>query len=572
MQISLITYTTVALLLLFVTTVMGAEGESVAAIMNKLELYSQQSASGFFVLFTIAMATLVSEDLASIAAGLLAAKSIITPTEAVIASGIGIYLGDIALYLAGYLLGVSALHRAPLKWFLSEQTVKQCKKLYEKRGTAIIVSSRFLPGTRTATFFAAGLVKMNPAKLLTVFGVSVILWTPILVLGSMVAGDIVIRYAELYTRYALWILLGCVAFIFFLSRVLGPLFTWKGRRLWLSRWYRIRYWEFWSPWILYTPLFFYILYLGLIKYRALTLFTLTNPGIEPDSGFLWESKASILSSLLPKNVGSWAILGSQSSDTETVMQLESFMLRSNLTYPIVLKPDCGQRGKGVTICKSEEEAKKVLADTTQKYIAQEYLAGKEYGVFYYRYPGESQGKIFSITKKIPLAVTGNGKNTLEELILSDRRAICMAPLFLKQHQHDLLKVIPDKKNIQLVSLGTHSRGSVFLDGNSLASSDLSKALDKIVQPFSEFYFGRFDLKAASDDCLKRGCNLKVIELNGITSEAVHIYDPKNSVLCGWQTLMKQWELAFAIAAINQKKGHTPMGLRPFLTHLFRGKE
>ncbi|MEJ2134583.1 MAG: hypothetical protein P8X86_04980 [Desulfofustis sp.] len=62
----------------------------------------------------------------------------------------------------------------------------------------------------------------------------------------------------------------------------------------------------------------------------------------------------------------------------------------------------------------------------------------------------------------------------------------------------------------------------------------------------------------------------MIELNGLTSEATHIYDPQNSILYAWKTLIEQWSIAFEIAEANLKKGVQPMALGDFIRHWRRG--
>jgi hypothetical protein len=51
-----------------------------------------------------------------------------------------------------------------------------------------------------------------------------------------------------------------------------------------------------------------------------------------------------------------------------------------------------------------------------------------------------------------------------------------------------------------------------------------------------------------------------VELNGVTSEATHIYDPRHSLIDGWRTLFRQWRLAFEIGRANRDAGHAPTGL------------
>jgi len=543
---------------------------TVESLLTAFEEYAAQSSSRFTLLLIIAAATLISEDLACIAAGLLAARSIISPLEAIVASGLGIYIGDILLYLTGYLIGLKALHHPPLKWFVSEHRVQQCRTLFQRRGLGLIFMSRFLPGTRTATFLAAGLVRVDLVKLLVVFGLAVVIWTPILVLSAVLIGRQVITYIDIYSGWALWVFFFLLALIFTITRLIVPLFTWRGRRLLLSRWRRFSNWEFWPFYVTNVVTFVYVLYTGLVKYRRATLFTLTNPAIKPDSGFIGERKSSIFKGLRQEYVGRWRLVGAANTMQDRLDLLHSFMADHSLDYPIVLKPDAGQRGQGVKICPDHETARQWLEQAERDYLIMEYLPGEEFGVFYYRLPDQPRGRIFSINRKKLLDVVGDGKSTLEELILRDERAVCMAPMFFENLEADLLDIIPEGETRQLGQVGTHSRGSLFLDGADLISPELLERVERIVENYSGFYFGRFDLKAPSEEDLREGKNLKVIELNGLTSEATHIYDPKNSIFYAWKTLIDQWSIAFDIAEANLKKGLQPMPLAEFISHWRRG--
>jgi membrane protein DedA with SNARE-associated domain len=543
---------------------------TVESLLTGFENYAAGDSNSLTLLVIIAAATLISEDLACIAAGLLAARALISPMEAVAASALGIYIGDILLYLTGYLIGLRALDHRPLKWVVSEQRVQQCRILFEKRGLALIFMSRFLPGTRTATFLAAGLVRVSLIRLLVVFGLAVLIWTPILVLSAMLIGRKVVGYIDVYSGWALWVFLGLMVLIFSITRLIVPLFTWRGRRLLLSRWRRLSNWEFWPYYVTNVVTFFYVLYVGIFRFRNPTLFTVTNPAIKPDSGFIGESKSDILAGLDQSYVGRWQLVAGSTELQRRVDLLDSFMAAHGLDFPVVLKPDVGQRGQGVKICGNLDEAREWLARMEDDYLMNEYLEGEEFGVFYYRLPDQPRGEIFSINRKVLLQVEGDGHSTLEELILKDERAVCMAPTFFKNLEPNLLDIIPAGESRQLGKVGTHSRGSLFLDGADLITVELLDGIESIIRDYEGFYFGRFDLKAPSEEDLKAGCDLEVIELNGLTSEATHIYDPRHSIFYAWKTLIDQWSIAFQIAAANLKNGARPMAAGAFFAHWRRG--
>ncbi|MBP6824489.1 MAG: carboxylate--amine ligase, partial [Acidobacteria bacterium] len=235
-----------------------------------------------------------------------------------------------------------------------------------------------------------------------------------------------------------------------------------------------------------------------------------------------------------------------------------------LAFPIVLKPDAGQRGSGVGIIHSEAELESYFHQSNVDTLIQEFLPGEEFGVFYYRYPNRPTGTIFAITEKRFPTVVGDGISTLEQLILNDSRAVCMAKFLLDKHADRLWEKPAAGEIFNLVDLGTHCRGAIFLDGGWVESAELETTIDLICQPFDGFYFGRFDIRTPSVEDFRLGRNFKVIELNGVTSEATSIYDPKNSVFAAYRILFKQWRIAFEIGAQNRERGFKPT---PILTLL-----
>lgn len=48
-----------------------------------------------------------------------------------------------------------------------------------------------------------------------------------------------------------------------------------------------------------------------------------------------------------------------------------------------------------------------------------------------------------------------------------------------------------------------------------------------------------------------------MELNGVTSEATHIYDPKLSLFDAYRVLFQQWRIAFEIGDLNRARGIRP---------------
>lgn len=519
------------------------------------------------LLLFLAFATLISEDLTCIAAGLLVARRSLTFVPAVAACLVGIFAGDLLLFAAGRMLGRPALRRAPLRWFVSEADIERSSEWFARQGPRLILATRFIPGTRLPTYLAAGILHTRALTFAGVFLVAASMWTPLLVGVSALSGRQALDWLTAYQRRALPALLLTAALLFLVTKLVLPLFSWRGRRLWLGRWQRITRWEFWPRWAFYPPIVLYILWLAL-RYRSVRLITAVNPGM-PAGGLIGESKWEILQRLAAGSdrVARTALLpGSEPLETKR-QRIREFMDHHGLAYPIVLKPDVGERGDGVAIVESEEQRDRYLRSTADDVLVQEYLPGVETGIFYYRFPGEATGRIFAITDKHFPTVVGDGVRTLEELILADERAVATAPTLLARHAGHLTTVPAAGVTVPLVRLGTHCRGATFYDGEALRSEALLEAIDRASQGFPGFWFGRYDVRSPSKTALREG-RFSIIELNGATSEATAIYDPKYSLFQGYRILARQWSILFEIAARNHAAGAPLTGWRE-LRQLFR---
>ncbi len=510
----------------------------------------------WFVL--LAIATLVSEDLTCISAGLLVAQGRIGFGFAALACGVGIFVGDLALFAVGRWLGRPWLRRRPLRWFIAEESIDAASDWFRRRGPVVILLSRFAPGMRLPTYFAAGLLRTSALSFAGYFALAVAIWTPILVGVSVVVGAPAVEWIASLPKIASWALPLAIVALCLLVGLARGLATWRGRRLWVSRLRRWRHFEFWPTWLVYLPVGLWILWLG-IRHRSLTLFTAVNPAI-PESGFVGESKSNILAGLPGDSVARFERLPVDSSRTDRRQRIESFVAEHDLELPVVLKPDAGERGKEVSIASDWATVDAYLERMSADAIVQEYVPGYELGVFYVRTPGEPAGSIFSITDKRLISVTGDGRSTLERLILHDPRAISMAPLFLRRHHARLTEQPHAGEVVQLVDVGTHSLGALFLDGREFATPELAAEIDRIGRGFDGFYFGRFDLRAPTADHFRTGRDIRVLELNGVTSEATHIYDPAHGLLHAYSVLFEQWRLAFEIGAANRARGVRPTSI------------
>ena len=461
----------------------------------------------------IACGTFASEDLTCLATGALIASGRVGWLAGLLACIAGIYAGDVLLYAAGRLAGRQLLRR-----LVSAERLERGSRWLSEHGAGVVLLSRFTPGLRLPTYVAAGMLRTRFWTFNSYFLLAALVWTPLLVGSAVLLGKGAPRYALLLVPIA---------------AVRVP---WRTRRRIIGRLRRLARWEFWPPWLAYLPVIPYLVWLG-VKHRCPTLFTAANPGI-PSGGFAGESKSAILRHL--PHVPEYRVVPA-GARTATVSE-----------FPVVLKPDVGERGTGVAIVRSAPEIADYLGRATGPTIVQKYVGGVEFGVFYLRRPGDAAGRIVSITEKRFPEVTGDGENSVADLVLRDDRAVCLA------HVYGAPERIPaEGERVRLVEIGSHCRGAIFLDGSQYETQELAGAIDRAAKAHPGFYFGRFDLRSASIADLQAGL-FQILELNGVGAEPTHVYDPAVSLKEAYGALFRHWRLAFEIGAANREAGAHPM--------------
>lgn len=501
----------------------------------------------YLTLLGIALATLVSEDLACLAAGLLVARGLIPLSAGILAAFAGIFLGDMALYLAGRWGGRWCVERAPLRWIVSERSLEAGRQFLSKKGAVAVFISRFTPGMRLPLYVAAGIVKAPAPRLAAWFFVAGLAWTIPVVTLAAVFGQRAIDWLLATGAAVFPAALALMLLTWLMLRTGALLATHRGRRILRSKWLRLIRWEFWPPWAFYPPVVMAVILIGLRR-RNLLAFTAVNPAM-PHGGIAGESKTEILRQLLSS--GSVAPFLSLPAGTPDRLEL---VRKWDPEFPLVVKPDVGERGRDVVIVHDEESLARELGKRTGDTIVQKYVEGAEFGVFYIRHPAQPRGRIFSITTKIMTSVTGDGVRTLEDLILDDDRAVLSQRHFRNLYQDRLGTVPAAGERVRLATLGSHCRGALFLDGNHLVTPQLEAEIERIARCFPGFFFGRFDLRCPGEDELRRGEGIRLIELNGVTSEATHIYHPHTPLLSGYRTLISQWRQACDIGVANAAAG------------------
>lgn len=253
------------------------------------------------------------------------------------------------------------------------------------------------------------------------------------------------------------------------------------------------------------------------------------------------------------------------------------IVRSNIAFPMIVKPDVGQRGTAVRKIETLEQLLKYSSRSEFDFLIQELIPyPNEVGIFYVRRPEEKTGRITGIVSKEFLIVTGDGISSIETLMRKDPRHAMQIPKLKKQMGKRLSEILPTGEKRNLVPYGNHVRGCKFTDASHLITPQLTQTVNEICSQVPGFYFGRLDIMFDNWRDFENGEKYKVVEINGASSEPTHIYDPKHSVFFGWKELLRHVKYMHEISAANHKSGipylSYKQGVRELRDHLEHNKK
>ena len=168
--------------------------------------------------FSLLFGTLVSEDAACIAAGVLIQRGEVGAIAGTAACALGIFGGDIALWAAGRFCG-RAVYTLPLVGRrIDARRQHQMSAWLRRHAGRSIVTSRFLPGSRLPLYVAAGVLNL-PLRVFAGWAlVATLAWTPALVLLTAQAGHLGVQISPWLA--AAWPgQLAAAAMVFFVLRI-----------------------------------------------------------------------------------------------------------------------------------------------------------------------------------------------------------------------------------------------------------------------------------------------------------------------------------------------------------------
>ncbi len=312
---------------------------------------------------------------------------------------------------------------------------------------------------------------------------------------------------------------------------------------WKTRWFR---WEFWPFWFFYFPVYFYFIWLSL-RERSFFFFATANPTMD-FGGMIGEKKSEIFK-LIPQEYYPKTVLIGECDRTKLLQNA------LEIGYPLIVKPDIGERGRGVEVIHSEEELSKYSDHAKYDFLLQELVSYPlELGVFYVRFPSEEKGRITSIVSKEFLSVIGDGISSVKELLKTKERAELQLDVEHERWTHLLGRIPANGEEVIVEQIGNHCRGTMFLDATEEADKQLNNAIDQIAKRIEGFYYGRFDLKCQSFEDLRALKSFKIVELNGVGAEPAHIYQPGFSLFKAYGVVMRHYKWMARVARENKDLG------------------
>ena len=325
---------------------------------------------------------------------------------------------------------------------------------------------------------------------------------------------------------------------------------------------RIGRYEFWPFWLFYLPMYFYGLYLAL-RAGSLTYFTAVNPAMKYGGAFdmlKFDILDRINPDLIPRGIRISPDIGTD--------KLRQLMTGAGLAYPLVAKPDIGERGRGIELLEEEAGLRAYLDGKQENVILQEFIGYPlELGVLYYKYPDGSVEEVTSVVIRDLLRIIGDGNSTLRELMEKNIRAQFRRKYLFHKFQDQLDEIIPADNEVLLEPIGNHCRGTRFLNGNRLINDQLLSVFSGIATDIPGFDYGRFDIKVKNLEDLYLGRNIRILELNGVNSEPAHIYDPEYSLSRAYRDIVSHMKIIYRISRMNHQEGVHYATIRKFTIDL-----
>jgi len=174
----------------------------------------------YFILIGCGIGLPFNSDITIITASVLAALGLFKLSILMPIAFAGLLTGDTINFFVARRFGPKLLSRAPFRWVLSPEKVKNAEAFLAEKGNRFLFCVRFLPLIRTVLFFTAGSLQVRPRTFYLLNMSATVIYLVILMNLAHSAGENIDALIPVLKRFQL-VLLGLFAAglaLFYLKR------------------------------------------------------------------------------------------------------------------------------------------------------------------------------------------------------------------------------------------------------------------------------------------------------------------------------------------------------------------
>ncbi len=272
-----------------------------------------------------------------------------------------------------------------------------------------------------------------------------------------------------------------------------------------------------------------------IRFGSMTFFSAGNPAINL-GGMLSDRKTEFYD-ILPKPLLPATTL------CNTIEDARVFISSNNISFPVIVKPNIGLKGMMVEKIYTEEDLRlfyKKDINKNREWLLQEFLdQDREFSVLVYKYPKSGKHGITSFVEKIYPTLKADGVSTYQELIDRYENPFLEKEFPLKKFADQLQEIPAKGTKVVLDEIGNYSRGAKFHSLNHEIDQAMIETYSQQYEDTKGLSFFRIDCKADTLADCKEG-RYKILEVNGMKGEPLHIYDPKSTFFGNIKILIEHW--------------------------------
>jgi len=170
----------------------------------------------------------------------------------------------------------------------------------------------------------------------------------------------------------------------------------------------------------------------------------------------------------------------------------AYQYAQKLGLPVIVKPNSGSQGKGVTLVHNKREFYRAMCtvfEIDRVALVQRPVHGKDYRIVVL------DKKVISAYERIPLNVVGDGKSTIENLLRKKQREFIASSRDTRIKAHDPRMIEKLKRQgLNFHSILTQGKQVFLLDNANLSSGGDSVDVTKNMHPA----FGKLAVKLTKD--------------------------------------------------------------------------